>query len=227
MLVDDQSVADATIAAYAKVYEDENDEKLPEDSAFIYTLIKVMNNLFGVQSYGDFATWTEFIPDENSTPEAYAEFFMLNENDERIFRKTNNARGPLAIRQDPFHVQISIDQGNLAYDYTWCLDGKLLSDSDKLYFKNAMEESKNSKPIELEVLLLNNLKTTDKKLIFVYGEDDPWTGAAIPDPTNPNVKKYIVPHGTHTDNFMQYAWYEGGTEVAKQILTDIIAILNQ
>jgi hypothetical protein len=90
-----------------------------------------------------------------------------------------------------------------------------------------MEESKNSKPIELEVLLLNNLKTTDKKLIFVYGEDDPWTGAAIPDPTNPNVKKYIVPHGTHTDNFMQYAWYEGGTEVAKQILTDIIAILNQ
>jgi hypothetical protein len=41
------------------------------------------------------------------------------------------------------------------------------------------------------------------------------------------VKKYIVPHGTHTDNFMQYAWYEGGTEVAKQILTDIIAILNQ
>ena len=227
MLVDDKSVADATVAAYAKVYEDEYDEKLPEDSAFIYTLIKVMSNLFGVQSYGDFATWTEFIPDENSTPEAYAEFFMLNENDERIFRKTNNARGPLAIRQDPFQVQIAIDQGNLAYDYTWCLDGKLLSDSDKLYFKNAMEESKNSKPIELEVLLLNNLKTTDKKLIFVYGEDDPWTGAAIPDPTNPNVKKYIVPHGTHTDNFMQYAWYEGGTEVAKQILTDIIAILNQ
>ena len=227
MLVDDKSVADATVAAYAKVYEDEYDEKLPEDSAFIYTLIKVMSNLFGVQSYGDFATWTEFIPDEKSTPEAYAEFFMLNENDERIFRKTNNARGPLAIRQDPFQVQIAIDQGNLAYDYTWYLDGKLLSDSDKLYFKNAMEESKNSKPIELEVLLLNNLKTTDKKLIFVYGEDDPWTGAAIPDPTNPNVKKYIVPHGTHTDNFMQYAWYEGGTEVAKQILTDIIAILNQ
>ena len=64
-------------------------------------------------------------------------------------------------------------------------------------------------------------------MMFIYGEDDPWTGAAIPDPTNPNVKKYIVPHGTHTDNFMQYAWYEGGTEVAKQILTDIIAILNQ
>ena len=61
----------------------------------------------------------------------------------------------------------------------------------------------------------------------MYGEDDPWTGAAIPDPVNPNVKKYIVPHGTHTDNFEQYGWYDGGKEVAKQILDDVIALLNQ
>ena len=90
-----------------------------------------------------------------------------------------------------------------------------------------MEEKRNSKAIELQVLLLKNLETTDKKLIFVYGEDDPWTGAAIPNPSNPNVKKYIVPHGTHTDDFKQYAWYEGGMEVAKQILNDVKAILNQ
>ena len=49
----------------------------------------------------------------------------------------------------------------------------------------------------------------------------------IPDPVNPNVKKYIVPHGTHTDNFEQYGWYDGGKEVAKQILDDVIALLNQ
>ena len=226
-LVDDKAVADATIAAYAKVYEQENDEKLPADSAFIYTLIRVMNNLFGVQSYGDFATWTRFIPDEHSTPEDYAEFFMLNDDDDRIFRKTNNARGPLAQRQDPFNVQIGIDQGNLAYDYTWYLDGKLLSESDKQFFKDHMEEKRNSKAIELQVLLLKNLETTHKKLIFVYGEDDPWTGAAIPNPTNPNVKKYIVPHGTHTDDFTHYAWYEGGAEVARQILDNVIAILNE
>ncbi|MBO7129694.1 MAG: hypothetical protein J6W05_07990 [Prevotella sp.] len=68
-----------------------------------------------------------------------------------------------------------------------------------------MEEKRNSKAIELEVNLLKNLETTEKKLIFVYGEDDPWTGAAIPNPSNPNVKKYIVPHGTHTDDFTHYA----------------------
>ena len=90
-----------------------------------------------------------------------------------------------------------------------------------------MEKSKKSKSIELQVNLLKNLETTKKKLIFVYGEDDPWTGAAIPDPTNPNVKKYIIPHGTHTDEFDQYAWYEGGAKMGKQILDDIIEIMNQ
>ena len=226
-LVDDQAVADATIAAYAKEYERENDREMPKDSAFIFTLTKVMNNLFGVQSYGDFATWSQFIPNENSKPEDYAAFFMLSEEDECIFRKTNLTRGPLTRRQDPFQVQIGIDQGNLAYDFTWFFDGKLLPESDKQFLKDVMEDNRNSKTIELEVNLLKNLETTNKKLIFVYGEDDPWTGAAIPDPVNPNVKKYIVPHGTHTDNFEQYGWYDGGKEVAKQILDDVIALLNQ
>jgi hypothetical protein len=90
-----------------------------------------------------------------------------------------------------------------------------------------MEKSKKSKSIELQINLLKNLETTKKKLIFVYGEDDPWTGAAIPDPTNPNVKKYIIPHGTHTEDFDHYTWYEGGAKMGKQILDDIIEILNQ
>ena len=45
----------------------------------------------------------------------------------------------------------------------------------------------------------NFLPTTKMKMIFVYGGQDHWTGAAIPDPTNPNVKKFIVPGGTHND----------------------------
>ena len=68
---------------------------------------------------------------------------------------------------------------------------------------------------------------TTKKLIFIYGEDDPWTGAAIPDPTNPNVKKYIIPHGYHSDEFDEFEWYPGGKEMGQQILDDIKAIIDQ
>ena len=184
-----------------------------------------INNLFAVQYYGDIDTWKQFIPTENSTPEEYATFFMLDANDQRIYRKTN--RRAAVERQDPFAVQIGIDQGNLGYDYTWLLDGKLLTDDDKAALRKQMDGSKNSKAIDLEVKLLENLKTTKKHLVFVYGENDPWTGAAIPNPTNPNIKKYIVPNGTHTDNFAQYAWYPGGKEVADQILADIKAWMNQ
>jgi len=225
-LVNDQTIADSTIAAFAKIYEKEEEKPMPAESAYVIAIERVMLGLFQIESYGDFATWTKLIPTENSKAEEYVKFFMLNKNDSCIYRKTNQARGPLAMRNDPFEMQIPIDQGNMSYDYTWFLDGKLLSDSDKQYLKNRMESNRDSKTIELMVSLLKNLETTEKKLIFVYGEDDPWTGAAIPDPTNPNVKKYLVPHGSHTDEFDHYSWYSGGAEVAKQILDDIKAILN-
>ena len=228
-LVNDQEIADATTEAYITIYEKSAGAKVPSDSLFLYTLVGVMNNLFKVQSYGDIATWKKFIPNEKSKTEDYVTFFMMNDDDDRIYRKTLGARGPrgpLAVREDPFDVQTAIDQGASELDYTWFLEGKLLTDSDKAYLKNIMENAKKSKVMELQVELLKNLETTNKKLIFVYGENDPWTGAAIPDPTNPNVKKYIVPNGTHTDDFVNYSWYPGGAEVAKQITEDVVKILT-
>ena len=222
-LADDKTIADATIEAIKKKYPGEDASQITYSSM----ATTVIAHLFSMQSYGDIDTWKKFIPTENSTPEEYATFFMLDDNDNRIYRNTDNSRRAAAGRQDPFKMQIGIDQGNLGYDYTWFLDGKLLSDADKQSLKKMMEDSKNSKAIDLEVKLLENLKTTKKKLIFVYGENDPWTGAAIPAPTNDNVKKHIVPCGTHTDNFAQYAWYPGGKEVADKILADIKALMNQ
>ena len=226
-LVNDQAVADATVAANARVYEKNGWKPIPPDSALLQTVFNVMSNLFGVQSYGDFATWTKLIPSDNSTPEEYAKFFMLTDKDNCIYRKTSQARGPQALRDDPFEVQIPVDQGHLGYDFSWFLDGKLLKESDVEYLKGLMEMYKKSPSIDVQVDLVKRLATTNKKMIFVYGEDDPWTGHAIPDPTNPNVKKYIIPHGSHTDEFEHYAWYPGGAEVAKQILDDIKAILNK
>ena len=184
-----------------------------------------MSNLYEVQAYGDFDTWTKLIPEDNDKPETYAYFFMLNEDSGEIYRQDADVRGPLRQRRDPFNVQISIDQGNMGLDYSWLLNGKLLSDSDKKYLEDSMEECKKSKTLDLQVKLLKNLETTKKKLIFVYGENDPWTGSAIPDPTNPNVKKYIVPYGTHTDDFTRYAWYPGGQEIVDKIMADVKAIL--
>ncbi len=178
-----------------------------------------------MQSYADYNTWTKLIPKEGDKPETYAKFFMLKATSPEVEYKVAGARGPLHKRRTPYEVQNAMEQGGAGFDFSWFLDGKLLSESDKKYFKDLIEKSKKSKTMELQVNVRKNLETTKKKLIFVYGEDDPWTGAAIPDPTNPNVKKYIVPHGTHTDEFPKYARYPGGQEVADKIMADVKAIL--
>ena len=219
-LVDDQAVADATIEAYAK-----KGGKFKKDSALLTTVAAVLNNLFQVQSYSDYNTWTKLIPKEGDKPETYAKFFMLDPTSPEVKYKGANARGPLHKRRTPYEVQNAMEQGGAGFDYSWFLDGKLLSESDKKYLKDDIEKSKNSKTMDLQVNVRKNLETTTKKLIFVYGEDDPWTGAAIPDPTNPNVKKYIVPHGTHTDDFKKFARYPGGQEIVDKIMADVKAIL--
>ena len=46
----------------------------------------------------------------------------------------------------------------------------------------------------------NNRNNNKCKMLFVYGANDPWTGAAIPDPdaNDPYVKKFVVPNGVHS-----------------------------
>ncbi len=219
-LVDDQAVADATIEAYAK-----KGGKFKKDSALLSTVEAVLENLFQLQSYADYNTWTKLIPKEGDKPETYAKFFMLDATSPEVEYKVAGARGPLHKRRTPYEVQNAMEQGGAGFDYSWFLDGKLLSESDKKYFKDEIENCKKSKTMDLQVNVRKNLETTTKKLIFVYGENDPWTGAAIPDPTNPNVKKYIVPYGTHTDDFKKYARYPGGQEIVDKIMADVKAIL--
>ena len=56
---------------------------------------------------------------------------------------------------------------------------------------------------------VKNNRYKDKcKMLFVYGGNDPWTGAAIPDPDkdDPYVKKFVVPNGTH-NGWLNYPNY--------------------
>lgn len=45
---------------------------------------------------------------------------------------------------------------------------------------------------------LEFIQTTDKHLVFIYGEWDPWTAAAVPNPNKPNVLYYVNPKGSHS-----------------------------
>lgn len=189
------------------------------DSVIFNTIGTCLSKLFGKQSYGDYDTWTALIPSENASPATYADFFMIDEDDDRIKRKTSGTRAALVKRKDPFAVQVPVDQGNLAYDYEWFKeDGlKLINAKVKKLIEADETENKKSEAIDLQVKIKDWLTTTNCKMMFIYGEDDPWTGAAIDDPTNPNVQKVIVPHGTHNDYVNQWNIYQGGQAVADKV----------
>lgn len=41
------------------------------------------------------------------------------------------------------------------------------------------------------------IRTTDKKMLFIYGEFDPWSAVKVEDPHTPNVKVFVDPAGSH------------------------------
>ena len=189
------------------------------DTVIFNTIATCMYKLFGKQSYGDYDTWTALIPSENASPATYADFFMIDEDDDRIIRKTSGTRAALVKRKDPYEVQVPVDLGNLAHDYEWFKeDGlSLINGKVKKLIEDNETENKKSKAIDLQVKIKDWLTTTNCKMMFIYGEDDPWTGAAIDDPTNPNVQKVIVPHGTHNDYINKWNIYQGAQAVADKV----------
>lgn len=203
-LVSDQKVLDATAQYALKYFKEDRDYDVPADSVLHYTVGFAYDHLFSKQSYGDIEAWSKFIPKEGDDPATYALFFYLDENDKRIYGQQSGTRGPLRQRNDPFGMQIPVDQGNIGYNYSWVKEGTLLTASDKKYFDDIEKKSKASDKVELSYKVKDFLKTTDCKMFFVYGENDPWTGAAIDDPTNENVKKMVIKGGTHNDAIYNY-----------------------
>ena len=219
-LVSDQKVLDATAPYALKFYKEDKSFDVPADSVLHYTVEFAYDHLFGKQSYGDIEAWSKFIPKEGDDPATYALFFYLDEDDKRVYKSVSGTRGPLRKRDNPFEMQISVDMGNIGYNYSWVKEGTLLTDSDKKYFDDKEKSNKASKKTELSYLVKDFLKTTDCKMFFVYGENDPWTGAAIDDPTNENVKKLVIKNGTHNDAIHTYT-----DDERKQLMDFVKSIL--
>ena len=128
---------------------------------------------------------------------------------------------PMAIGQTPDLWTNRGNQLKTCPNMPRCLSPRLfLTDSDKKYFDDKEKSNKASKKTELSYLVKDFLKTTDCKMFFVYGENDPWTGAAIDDPTNENVKKLVIKNGTHNDAIYTYT-----ADESKQLMDFVKSIL--
>jgi outer membrane murein-binding lipoprotein Lpp len=126
----------------------------------------------------------------------------------------------------PYNVQAARELGNVAVDFSM-LDGTSIS-SDKAYaigsvFENHTHMQKYASQWDGGHLMTDFrswVQTQSKfKMLFVYCSDDPWTGGAIDDSTNPAVTKVVSMGGCHSDSFLDENIYTA--EASRQIIAAI------
>ncbi len=132
----------------------------------------------------------------------------------------------LSNKNMPYLVQAARELGHIAYDYSM-LEGTSISVSKAYAVSASLENHTNMQLYATEWdggQLMNDfrswVKTQSKyKMLFVYCSDDPWTGGAIDDSTNPSVTKVVNKGGCHNDAFLDRNIY---SSEASQQITDAI-----
>lgn len=112
------------------------------------------------------------------------------------------------MQHQTYYVQSAKELGNYAYDLTPFRE--LLSPTTlrttaylaPLYLPEGDWDFSYSDKMHYEVM--DFLRTTDCKLVFIYGETDAWTAFQITDTGNPNIHKFILPDGCHYSKIRQF-----------------------
>ncbi len=126
----------------------------------------------------------------------------LTASDKELFDYLVKVAGPDYFVKEsdtsPFFVQAAKELGYYGYDtkpFKKYLDIK----SSKGYLDKIFLPKDNK--FKFDKTLYNKissfLKTTDSKMLFIYGEFDPWSAVRVPDSKRENIKIYIEPNGSH------------------------------
>ncbi|MFA7116230.1 MAG: S28 family serine protease [Bacteroidales bacterium] len=98
----------------------------------------------------------------------------------------------------PFYVQAAKELGYYGYDMEPFKKYTSIK-SSKNYMRKLMLPR--DKDFTFDITLYNKviefLKTTDAHMLYIYGENDPWRSAQVPDFHRDNIKIFIQPNGCH------------------------------
>ena len=110
-----------------------------------------------------------------------------------------------------YHVHAAKELGYFVFDWSVLPANHVLPESNLKWLKKYYSVTSYNKTYGVTYdggkltkdffeFLKNNRNKDKCKMFFIYGANDPWTGAAIPDPAadDPYIIKHIVPKGVHS-----------------------------
>ena len=233
-------------AQCVEIHKKENPNLTSTDEEIHLTLLYLLfENYYNKMSYVPYEKWENMIPAEGDSAQKFYNFIMTNsrtryaeDTDSEYKRRqdttddlepagngktTPNAlrRAASVTRHDPYSVQICIDLGGYGYVHTWVED--LLTSKEKTVISNDTDPATYGVTYDEGQFVksfLDGMKQSNCHMMFVYGMQDPWTGAQIPDDKmGTNIRKLFIQHtdnperksaGLHNDNIDQWNPSERG-----------------
>ena len=160
---------------------------------------------------------------EEDTYDDYEEYDEYDEeywNEDASEEPSSGRTVPKRVLQVVYHVHAAKELGYFMYDWTWLANGNFIDADDLDAFKKRQTSTRYNRWYGVTYdggklmndflqFVQNNRNNKKCRMLFVYGANDPWTGAAIPDPAadDPCVKKYIVPSGLHSGHLNKTSHY--------------------
>lgn len=118
------------------------------------------------------------------------------------------------VVKDAYKVQAAMELGYFLYDWSLLTGDGLITDDMLRWLQDVQTIRRYSRKYGVEWdggrlmtsfldFVANNRYRDRCRMLFIYGANDPWTGAAIPDPApdDPCVVKHVVPGGAHSGKF--------------------------
>ena len=202
---------------------------MDEENIRLDLLKLLFNNYWQKMSYVHYSLWEPLVPKEGDSAEKFLTYILADartkyeseddfdyelrqdyvddlEPDTKDYSnltegKTRADEVKKPQRTDPFEVHSCIELGSVINTTGWVDD--LLSDKEKKRITESYDSSPDGVTYDKGAYMrqvLDGIKNSECKMLFVYGMQDPWTGNRIPDDKlGGNSQILYIKDGTHND----------------------------
>ena len=145
-----------------------------------------------------------------------SEYMMMDEDEPFDAQQAGRRVAPQYLNTDKlvreiYFVHAAKELGYFGYDFSVLPENHLLSENSVSWLKTYGSIDKHTSKYGVTFddgklmkdfleFIRNNRYNNKCKMLFIYADNDPWSGAAIPDPDadDPYIKKHMVTDGVHS-----------------------------